>query len=76
MCVVKMSFFDYGRILKFSIPMSSIGKVIGSKGKTISQLIETHEVSNICIGDDGSIVIDSFSEEQNFRAKEAISKLF
>ncbi len=56
--------------------MSSIGKVIGSKGKTISQLIETHEVSNISIGDDGSIVIDSFSEEQNFRAKEAISKLF
>eukprot|EP01038_Epipyxis_sp_PR26KG_P009558 gene9558-12871_t len=63
------------RILEFSVPPEVLGKVIGPKGKTIQMLIETYGVTNINIEDDGSIQVESFSEEKNDKVKEAIIKI-
>jgi len=63
------------RIWEFKIEPEAIGKIIGPKGKTIQSLIETHGVTNINLQDDGSVQVESFSDEANTNAKEAILKL-
>lgn len=63
------------RILEFTVPTDSIGKVIGPKGKTIQTLIETHGVTNINIQDDGTVQVESFSTEKCEEAKAAIMKI-
>ena len=45
------------RILGFSILPEYLGKVIGPKGKTVQQLIDTHGVVAINLEDDGSIQV-------------------
>lgn len=42
-------------------------------GKTIQTLIETNGVNDISLEDDGLIQIESFSDEKNQAAKDAIS---
>jgi polyribonucleotide nucleotidyltransferase len=66
------------RILEFSIPGSAIGKIIGPKGKTIQTLTETHEVTNINIeevGNEGVVQIESFDDDTNQAAKDAVLQL-
>lgn len=63
------------KILTMSVPPSALGKVIGPKGKTVQTLIETYGITNINLEDDGEIQIESFSNETNYKVKEAIEKL-
>lgn len=44
-------------------------------GKTVQTLIETFGVININLEDDGSIQIESFSQEKNELVKAAILKI-
>ena len=63
------------RILEFIIPSDFIGKVIGPKGKNIQTLIETYKLININLEDDGSVQIESFSNEKNLEVKAIIQKI-
>eukprot|EP01031_Cornospumella_fuschlensis_P024215 gene24215-29284_t len=63
------------RLLFFKVPPESIGKVIGSKGRTIQMLIDTHKLLAINIEDDGQVQIESDDEEKNQNAKAAIMAL-
>lgn len=63
------------RILSIKVDPEILGKIIGPKGKTVQGLIETHKLININLEDDGSIQIESFSEESNEAAKQAIIKI-
>ena len=63
------------KILSFSVAPDTLGKVIGPKGATVQKLIETYQVTNINIEDDGIIQIESFSIEKNEQAKDAILKI-
>lgn len=38
--------------------LRSVGKVIGPKGKTVQMLIDTYNVTNINIEDDGTIQVE------------------
>lgn len=62
-------------MLKFSIPQACIGKLIGPKGKTLAQLVDTHGLRNINVDDDGLVILDSDSQEKNDEAMKAIGKL-
>ena len=61
--------------MQFTIQPEALGKVIGPKGKTVQMLIDTYQVTNINLEDDGTIQVESFSEEKNENVKTAISKL-
>jgi polyribonucleotide nucleotidyltransferase len=63
------------RILEISVPADALGKIIGPKGKTIQTLIETSGVTNINIQDDGTVQVESFSDEKNEVARVAIMAL-
>jgi polyribonucleotide nucleotidyltransferase len=60
------------RILEFTVPPDALGKIIGPKGKTVQTLIETHGVTNINLQDDGTVQVESFSNEKNDVCKAAI----
>jgi polyribonucleotide nucleotidyltransferase len=58
------------------VPKESIKKIIGPKGITINNLIETYNLTNIHIADDDmSVQIESNSPTSNQLAKEAIDKI-
>jgi polyribonucleotide nucleotidyltransferase len=61
-------------MLKFAIPSTSIGRLIGPKGKNIAQTIETYGLKNINVDDDGIVVLDSDSQTKNEEAMKAICK--
>lgn len=63
------------RLLAIKVPPETLGKVIGPKGKTVQSLVETYGVTNINIEDDGTIQIESFSDEKNDACKEAVLKI-
>lgn len=63
------------RILEISVPPDALGKIIGPKGKTVQSLIELYGLKNINLEDDGSIQIESLSNEKNEEAKAAIMKI-
>lgn len=63
------------KILEFKVPPEAIGKIIGPKGKTIQMTQETYSVTAIHIEDDGSVQIQSFSNESNEACKEFMLKL-
>ena len=63
------------KILSFDVAPETLGKVIGPKGATVQKLIETYQVININIEDDGNIQVESFSTERNEEVKQAILKI-
>lgn len=64
------------RLLSFTIPQDSIGKVIGPKGKTLQGLIDMFSLKDISVvSDKGLLQISSFSDQRNADCKETICKL-
>jgi polyribonucleotide nucleotidyltransferase len=63
------------KMLSFSIPFESIGKVIGPGGKQIRSIIEDHELENMDVGDDGNIQVSSFKQHRLEEAKQFVEKL-
>ena len=63
------------KILGFMVPPEALGKIIGPKGKTVQTMIEQHGLVNINLEDDGSVQIESYSQEKNEEVKELIMKL-
>jgi polyribonucleotide nucleotidyltransferase len=63
------------KMLSFSIPYESIGKVIGPGGKQIRSIIEDHELENMDVGDDGKIQVSSFKQQRLEEAKLFVEKL-
>merc|ERR1711871_1487550 len=63
------------KITSMQVPPESLGKIIGPKGKTVQTLIETHQLVNINLEDDGNVQIEGFKQSDIDAAKEAILKL-
>jgi polyribonucleotide nucleotidyltransferase len=63
------------KMLSFSIPFESIGKVIGPGGKQIRSIIEDHELENMDVGDDGNIQVSSFNQTRLEEAKQFVQRL-
>jgi polyribonucleotide nucleotidyltransferase len=63
------------KIVSMQVPPESLGKIIGPKGKTVQTLIETHQLVNINLEDDGKVQIEGFKQADIDAAKEAILKL-
>ncbi|KAL7539864.1 hypothetical protein ACHAXR_012439 [Thalassiosira sp. AJA248-18] len=63
------------RMATFSIEESGIGKVIGPGGKTIREIIENFGLSNMDVGEDGTIQLSGFSTEKLTEAQEFVKKL-
>lgn len=63
------------KIVSMQVPPESLGKIIGPKGKTVQSLIETHQLVNINLEDDGNVQIEGYKQTDIDAAKEAILKL-
>jgi len=63
------------RISSFKIPEDNIGKVIGPGGKQIRAIIEDFELSNMDVGEDGSIQLSSFDTEKMNAAEAFVKEL-
>jgi polyribonucleotide nucleotidyltransferase len=63
------------KILTFSVPPPSIGKIIGPKGKTIQGLIETHELVNINLNDEGTVQVESYNSTRNAEVQTIIEAM-
>lgn len=63
------------RMATFNIEEDSIGKVIGPGGKTIRAVIEDFGLSNMDVGEDGTIQLSGFSTEKLAEAQEFVKKL-
>ena len=63
------------RMATFNIEQDSIGKVIGPGGKQIRAVIEDFGLSNMDVGEDGTIQVSGFSTEKLKEAQEFVMKL-
>jgi len=63
------------RMTTFRIDEGSIGKVIGPGGKTIRGTIEDFGLSNMDVGEDGTIQLSGFSTEKLLEAEAFVKKL-
>lgn len=63
------------RIASFKIPEDNIGKVIGPGGKQIRAIIEDFSLSNMDVGEDGSIQLSSFDTERMNAAEAFVMEL-
>ena len=63
------------KMKSFSIPVDSIGKIIGPGGKQIRAIIEDFELVNMDVGEDGSVQLSSFNDEKMNEAKEFVDLL-
>lgn len=63
------------KMLTFSIPPDSIGKVIGPGGKQIRAIIEDFELVNMGVGEEGDVQVSSYSADKLTEAKEFVDKL-
>ena len=63
------------KMTKFSIPVDSIGKVIGPGGKQIRAIIEDYKLSNMNVGEEGEIQLSGFDSELLTKAEEFVMAL-
>jgi len=63
------------KVVKMKISADSIGKVIGPGGKQIRALIEDFGLSNIDVGEDGTVQLSGFDMGQIEKAREMIESL-
>lgn len=63
------------KLLRFSVPPESIGKVIGPGGKQIRAIIEDFELENMDVNDDGNVQISSFNAEKMAEVEDFIKLL-
>jgi polyribonucleotide nucleotidyltransferase len=63
------------KVVKMKISADSIGKVIGPGGKQIRALIEDFGLSNIDVGEDGTVQLSGFDRGQIEKAREMIESL-
>jgi polyribonucleotide nucleotidyltransferase len=59
----------------FSVPMDSIGKIIGPGGKQIRAIIEDFKLTNMDVKDDGNVQITGMDTEQLVKAEEFVTNL-
>jgi polyribonucleotide nucleotidyltransferase len=63
------------KLLRFSVPAESIGKIIGPGGKQIRAIIEDFDLENMDVNDDGSVQISSFNAEKMAEVEEFVKLL-
>jgi len=63
------------RISTFEIPADNIGKVIGPGGKQIRAIIEDFDLTNMDVGENGTIQLTSFDTEKMKTAEEFVKEL-
>ena len=63
------------RVATFKIDEGSIGRVVGPGGKQIRAIIEDFGLSNMDIGEDGTVQVSGFSTEKLAEAQEFVKKL-
>jgi polyribonucleotide nucleotidyltransferase len=63
------------KLLRFSVPSESIGKIIGPGGKQIRAIIEDFGLENMDVNDDGNVQISSFNAEKMAGVEEFVNLL-
>ncbi len=63
------------KIMSFTVPSESLGKIIGPGGKQIRAIIEDFELTNMDVKDDGKIQVSSFKAEKMKEAEEFVMNL-
>lgn len=63
------------KMIRFSVPFESIGKIIGPGGKQIRAIIEDFELENMDVGDEGQVEMTSHSMEKMNEARDFIQAL-
>ncbi|KAG7352990.1 polyribonucleotide nucleotidyltransferase [Nitzschia inconspicua] len=63
------------KLLRFSVPPDSIGKIIGPGGKQIRAIIEDFELTNMDVNDDGNVQVSSFNAEKLAEVEEFVKLL-
>jgi polyribonucleotide nucleotidyltransferase len=63
------------KMATFSIPVDSIGKVIGPGGKQIRAIIEDYSLVNMDVGEEGNIQLSGFDRDLLVKAEEFVKAL-
>jgi polyribonucleotide nucleotidyltransferase len=63
------------KLLRFTVPPDSIGKIIGPGGKQIRAIIEDFKLSNMDVNDDGEVQVSSFDAEKLAEVEEFVKLL-
>ncbi len=63
------------KIMSFTVPSESLGKIIGPGGKQIRAIIEDFELTNMDVRDDGNIQVSSFNAQKMKEAQEFVMNL-
>ncbi|GAX13856.1 polyribonucleotide nucleotidyltransferase [Fistulifera solaris] len=63
------------KIMSFTVPSESLGKIIGPGGKQIRAIIEDFELTNMDVKDDGKIQVSSFNAQKMKEAEEFVMNL-
>lgn len=63
------------KMITLSIPVNSIGKVIGPGGKQIRAIIEDYELEGLDVGEEGGVKLSGFNNTKMEQAKAFIEKL-
>merc|ERR1740117_454496 len=63
------------KMISLTVPVNSIGKVIGPGGKTIRAIIEDFELQGLDVGEEGAIAVSGFNVTKMEQAKAFIEKM-
>lgn len=63
------------RLHSFSVPVDTLGKVIGPGGRQIRSIIEEFKLTNMDVGEDGTIQVSSLDSDQLTKAAKFVQDL-